>query len=62
MSRISYYMSVLIRVSNLTDFQELSTACRKPVENPAALGASHYVRKGNGAGKKLTGKDPAPSF
>jgi hypothetical protein len=43
-------MSELIHVSNLTDFQELSTACRKPVENPAPLGASHIMRRGTGAG------------
>jgi len=42
-------MSELIHVSNLTNFQELSTACRKPVENPAALGASHILRRGIGA-------------
>jgi hypothetical protein len=55
-------MSALIGVRNLTNFQEFSTACRKPVDNPAALGASHNMRKENGARKKLTGKDPAPSF
>jgi len=32
-------MSVLIGVSNLTNFQEFSTSNRKPVDNPAALGA-----------------------
>jgi len=32
-------MSELIRVSNLTDFQEFSTGDRKPVDNPAALRA-----------------------
>ena len=50
-------MSELIGVSNLTNFQEFSTPCRKPVDNPAALGASHNMRKGNGA--EL---DPAPSL
>jgi len=33
------YMSELIRVSNLTNFQGFSTGSRKPVDNPAALGA-----------------------
>jgi hypothetical protein len=50
-------MSELIGVSNLTNFQEFSTSNRKPVDNPAALGASHDMRKGNGA--EL---DPAPSL
>jgi len=38
-------MSELIGVSNITNFQEFSTACRKPVDNPAPLRASHYVGK-----------------
>jgi hypothetical protein len=58
---ISYNMSELIRVSNLTNFQEFSTACRKPVDNPAALGASQNVRKGNGGGG-IPDVQPPPSF
>jgi hypothetical protein len=42
-------MSELCRVINLTNFQEFSTGIRKAVDNPAALGASHYLRKGIGA-------------
>jgi len=47
---VSYNMSELIGVSNLTNFQEFSTGSRKPVDNPAALGASQSMRKGNGGG------------
>ena len=54
-------MSVLIGVRNLTNFQEFSTACRKPVDNPAALGASQNVRKGNGGGG-IPDVQPPPSF
>ena len=47
---ISYNMSELIRVSNVTIFRAFSTGSRKAVDNPAALRASQNVRKGTGAG------------
>jgi hypothetical protein len=43
-------MSELGGVIILTDFQGLSTSSRKPVDNPAALGASQNMRRGNGGG------------
>jgi len=53
LSTISYNMSELIHVSNITNFQGLSTTCRKPVDNPAALGASQDMRSGMGAAGSL---------
>jgi hypothetical protein len=44
-------MSALIGVSNLTNFQEFSTGSRKPVDNPAPLGASQNMRKGSWGGR-----------
>jgi len=35
LSMISYYMSELIHVINLTKFQAFSTGLLKPVDNPA---------------------------
>jgi len=43
-------MSKLGGVINITNFQGFSTRGRNPVDNPAALRASHYV--GRGAGYK----------
>jgi hypothetical protein len=42
-------MSQLIHVINLTIFQEFSTACRKPVDNPAALWALSTIGAGIGS-------------
>jgi hypothetical protein len=44
----SYYMSELIRVSNLTKFQGLSTGSRKAVDNPPHMGASSLDIPGSG--------------
>ena len=43
-------MSELGGVIIITIFQGLSTRSRKPVDNPAALGASQNMRRGNGGG------------
>jgi hypothetical protein len=54
----SYNMSELISVSNLTNFQGFSTGSRKPVDNPAALGASQDMRSGMGAAGSLVCNRP----
>jgi len=50
-------MSELIGVSNLTNFQGFSTGSRKPVDNPAALGAFQW----NGGGG-IPSVQPPPIF
>lgn len=51
MSRISYNMSELCGVINLTNFQEFSTVYRKPVDNPAALRADKTDKREMGREK-----------
>lgn len=53
-------MSELSQVINLTEFYGVFHRPRKAVDNPAAVRASHYLRREDGAGRALITLFPNP--